>query len=81
AWGSGFDNLTLAGDWIYTGINIGSFEGATMGGKLASYAISASPPLDTIIGYPTMPRPQGASGREHLPPPHEKATAPLRLVG
>lgn len=81
AWGSGFENLTLAGDWIYTGINVGSFEGATMGGKLASYAISASPPLESIIGYPTMPRPKGASGREHTPPPHQRAPAPLRLVG
>ncbi|MEW5683584.1 MAG: NAD(P)-binding protein [Pseudomonadota bacterium] len=81
AWASGFDNLTLAGDWIYTGINIGSFEGATMGGKLASYAISASPPLDTIIGYPTMPRPVGASGRQHVPPPHQAKAASLRLVG
>ena len=34
AWGSGFTNLTLAGDWIYTGLNVGSFEGATMSGKL-----------------------------------------------
>ncbi|WP_068877820.1 MULTISPECIES: NAD(P)-binding protein [unclassified Phenylobacterium] len=57
AWGSGFDNLTLAGDWIYTGLNVGSFEGATMSGKLASYALSGAPALDTIIGYPTMPRP------------------------
>jgi hypothetical protein len=23
AWGSGFGNLTLAGDWIYTGLNVG----------------------------------------------------------
>src|SRR3989344_6494852 len=57
AWGSGFDNLTLAGDWIYTGLNVGSFESATMSGKLASYALSGAPALYTIIGYPTMPRP------------------------
>jgi uncharacterized protein with NAD-binding domain and iron-sulfur cluster len=81
AWGSGFDNMALAGDWIYTGINIGSFEGATMGGKLASYAISANPPLDTIIGYPTMPRPKGASGRDHVPAPHEGAVGDERLAG
>ncbi|MBI1200291.1 MAG: NAD(P)-binding protein [Phenylobacterium sp.] len=80
AWGSGFENLTLAGDWIYTGLNVGSFEGATMGGKLASYAISASPALDTIIGYPTMPRPPSA--RSAVPPPHEGVQAPkLRAVG
>jgi uncharacterized protein with NAD-binding domain and iron-sulfur cluster len=60
AWGSGFDNLVLAGDWIYTGLNVGSFEGATMGGKLASHALSAYPPLKDIIGYPTTPRPDRA---------------------
>jgi uncharacterized protein with NAD-binding domain and iron-sulfur cluster len=53
AWGSGFDNLVLAGDWIYTGLNVGSVEGTVMGGRLASFAISDSPTLDKIIGYPT----------------------------
>ena len=38
AGGSGFDNLILAGDWIYNGLNVGSFEGAVMGGKLAANA-------------------------------------------
>ena len=52
AWGSGFSNLVVAGDWIYTGINVGSVEGTVMGGKLASYAVSGAPALDTIIGYP-----------------------------
>ena len=70
AWGSGFKNLTLAGDWIYSGINIGSFEGATASGKLASYAISASPPLSEVIGYPTIPRPPSVLGWNHPPPPH-----------
>lgn len=60
AWASGFDHLTLAGDWIYTGLNVGSFEGATMSGKLASYALSGAPALDTIIGYPTLPRPHAS---------------------
>lgn len=52
AWGSGFDNLVLAGDWIYTGLNVGSVEGTVMGGRLASYAISGAPTLDKIVGYP-----------------------------
>ena len=52
AWGSGFPNLILTGDWIYTGLNVGSVEGATMSGKLASFALSGAPALDTIIGYP-----------------------------
>jgi uncharacterized protein with NAD-binding domain and iron-sulfur cluster len=61
AWGSGFDNLTLAGDWIYTGLNVGSFEGATIGGKLASYAIAGYPALDTIVGYPKQRRTQASA--------------------
>lgn len=77
AWGSGFDNLTLAGDWIYTGLNVGSFEGATMSGKLASYAIAGYPALNTIIGYPTVPRPSASA----VPPPVFQAAPRLRLVG
>jgi hypothetical protein len=53
AWGSGYDNLVLAGDWIYTGLNVGSVEGTVMGGRLASFAISGAPALTEIIGYPT----------------------------
>jgi uncharacterized protein with NAD-binding domain and iron-sulfur cluster len=52
AWGSGFVNLVLAGDWIYTGLNVGSVEGTVMSGKLASHAISGVPALSTIVGYP-----------------------------
>jgi len=53
AWGSGFDNLVLAGDWIYTGLNVGSVEGTVMGGRLASFALSGAPALTKIVGYPT----------------------------
>lgn len=53
AWDSGFANLVLAGDWIYTGLNVGSFEGACMGGKLAAHAVDpAAVPLDKVYGYP-----------------------------
>ncbi len=52
AWGSGLSNLVLAGDWIYTGLNVGSVEGAVMGGRLASYAVSGYPALTDIVGYP-----------------------------
>ncbi len=51
AWGSKFDNLALAGDWIYTGYNVGSFEAAVMGGKLASLALTGAPHIDQIYGY------------------------------
>lgn len=80
AWGSGFENLVLAGDWIYTGLNVGSFEGATMSGKLASHALSGAPALNTIIGYPTVPRPPGATLRPYAPPP-SLAAPRIRLAG
>ena len=51
AWDSGVDNLVLCGDWTYTGINVGSFEGAVMGGMLASYAMIGSPTLEEIDAY------------------------------
>jgi len=57
AWDCGFANMSIAGDWIYTGLNVGSLEGAVMSGKLASYAVSGAPALSTIIGYP---EPKGA---------------------
>jgi uncharacterized protein with NAD-binding domain and iron-sulfur cluster len=55
---TGFSNLVLAGDWIYNNLNVGSVEGAVMGGRLASNAICGSPGLDQIIGYkpPRKPR-------------------------
>jgi len=59
---SGYANLILAGDWIYNGLNVGSFEGAVMGGKLAAHAICGSPDLSTIYGYPRR-RDQAAAGR------------------
>jgi hypothetical protein len=43
--------MALAGDWIFTGVNIGSFEGAVMSGKLASHALTADPPLADVWGY------------------------------
>ena len=60
AWGTGFSNLVIAGDWIYTGLNVGSVEGAVMGGKLASFAVSGYPALADIIGFPASQGPTGA---------------------
>ncbi|MDJ0654466.1 MAG: NAD(P)-binding protein [Xanthomonadales bacterium] len=48
---SGYANLFLAGDWIYTGLNVGSVEGTVMGGRLASNALSGSPSKGDIHGY------------------------------
>lgn len=59
AWGSGLDNLVLAGDWIYTGLNVGSVEGAVMGGRLAAHAVSGLPALADITGYPLPQAPVG----------------------
>lgn len=51
AWDSGYDNLALAGDWIYTGMNIGSIDCAVVGGALAAHALTGSPSIDEIPGY------------------------------
>ena len=59
AWESGFDNLFLAGDWIYTGLNVGSVEGTVMSGRLAAHAVAGTPSLEQIAGYPLPGRPSG----------------------
>jgi uncharacterized protein with NAD-binding domain and iron-sulfur cluster len=51
AWSCEATNLTLAGDWIYTGINIGSFEGAVTSGRLAAHSLTGYPALGDIAGY------------------------------
>ena len=48
---TGFANLVISGDWIYTGLNVGSVEGTVMGGKAAANAISGLPRLEDIPGY------------------------------
>ncbi len=51
SWNSGASNLALASDWISTGMDIGSFEGAVMSGLLAAHALTGLPALDQIVGY------------------------------
>ena len=46
-----YDNLTIAGDWTDCGFNEGCAEAAVMSGRLAAHALSASPPLEEIVGY------------------------------
>ncbi|MFN7595277.1 MAG: FAD-dependent oxidoreductase [Cereibacter sp.] len=48
---SGYANLHLAGDWIATPQNLGSFEASVMSGKLASRAVSGLP--RTILRVPS----------------------------
>jgi len=70
AWGSTFDNLVLTGDWIYTGWNVGSFEGAVMSGKLASLTLTGAPGLDQVWGYSFL-----QASRPAPPPPRLDLTA------
>ncbi len=51
AWDSGYENLVPAGDWIRTGFNLGSFESAVTGGKLAAFALTGSPKIASVVGY------------------------------
>ena len=51
-WQTGFANLLIAGDWTYTGLNVGSVECAVMSGRLVSHALTGSPTLLEIPGYP-----------------------------
>ena len=53
AWETGIANLVIAGDWTYTGLNVGSVECTVMSGKLASHAVTGLPALQDIPGYPT----------------------------
>jgi hypothetical protein len=48
---TGFDNLTVCGDWTDNRLNCGCVEAAVMSGLLAAYAISGSPRPSEIIGY------------------------------
>ena len=53
---SGYLNLALAGDWIDTGLNVGSVEGAVMGGMLAARVICGLPAAKKDIhGYKPYP--------------------------
>jgi uncharacterized protein with NAD-binding domain and iron-sulfur cluster len=52
AWASGFTNAVFAGDWTYTGMNIGAFESAITGGKLAAFALAGSEAdLPALVGF------------------------------
>jgi uncharacterized protein with NAD-binding domain and iron-sulfur cluster len=44
-------NLTVAGDWTSSSINMGCVEGAVLSGMLAANALSGSPRLEDIVGY------------------------------
>lgn len=51
AWETGYENVVVAGDWIYTGFNLGSFESAVTGGALAAFALSGTPDFEDIEGF------------------------------
>lgn len=46
-----YDNLTVAGDWTYSGFHSGCVEGAVMSGLVAAHALSGLPALEDIIAY------------------------------
>jgi len=52
---SGFTNLALAGDWVWTPINAGCVEAATMGGLDAARAISGDD--IHVFGWPGIEKP------------------------
>jgi uncharacterized protein with NAD-binding domain and iron-sulfur cluster len=56
---SGFSNLFLAGDWVWTPINAGCVEAATMAGLDAARSLSGDP--IPISGWPNLepPKPRG----------------------
>ncbi|MBF9058582.1 NAD(P)-binding protein [Rhodobacterales bacterium HKCCSP123] len=54
---SGFDNLWLAGDWTYTGINAGCVEAAAMSGLRAAAGLMGVTP--EIVGEEADPIPGG----------------------
>lgn len=53
-WQSGFSNLVPAGDWIYTGINVGAFESAVTGGKFAAFALAGHLEPEEVYGVEFM---------------------------
>jgi uncharacterized protein with NAD-binding domain and iron-sulfur cluster len=46
-----YDNLTVAGDWTSSSINMGCVEAAVLSGMLAANALSGYPRLEDIVGY------------------------------
>ncbi|MFT7652082.1 MAG: hypothetical protein ACI9UU_001189 [Candidatus Azotimanducaceae bacterium] len=50
-WKSEIKNAIAAGDWVYTGINLGAFESAVTGGRLAAFAISGYGAASDILGF------------------------------
>jgi len=68
AWESGYQHLTFAGDWIYTGMNCGAIEAAAIGGAVASYTLTGQPLLKDIPGYLFMHVNQDSLG-DNIPHP------------
>lgn len=44
-----FDNLSLAGDWTYNGLNVGCVEAAVMSGLLAANDLLGRPHADQVV--------------------------------
>ncbi len=48
---SGFENLTLAGDWTRNDLNVGCVEATVISALLASRAISSYPGKEEIVRF------------------------------
>ena len=46
-----YDNMSIAGDWTYSGFQSGCVEGAVMSGLVAAHALSGAPALEDILAY------------------------------
>ena len=64
-WDSRYGNLVIAGDWVRTGFNLGSFESAVTGGKLAAFALVGAP-TSTRRRLSILARNRGGADREAL---------------
>lgn len=84
---SGFDNLYLAGDWTYNGINAGCVEAAAISGRRAAAGL-AGEPLEVpgekdLLAEQTRGRPAPLLGREapNLPWPGHMVYGLLQTSG
>ena len=68
---SGFSNLTLAGDWTDTGLNLGCIESAVISGRQASRAICGAPA--SILGEST------TRSEEHEPTAERASPGPATV--
>lgn len=60
---TGFERLTIAGDWTWNALNVGCVEAAVTSGQLAANAICGHPRIDEIVGLQAELEPEGMRAR------------------